>query len=180
LLAPAIALIAAGCGSSSHATTTSSSSAATTTSSSSSGAVTISTKAVSGVGTVLVNAQGKTLYVFKPDSAKKVTCTGSCASIWPPVTVSSGAKAAASSGVNASMLSSDPNPGGGSVVTYNGWPLYSYVVDSGPGSAKGQGVNLNGGLWYVMSPSGQPITTKAGSSSSSGGYGYGSGSGGYG
>jgi predicted lipoprotein with Yx(FWY)xxD motif len=131
---------------------------------------------------VLVNAQGKTLYVFKPDAAKKVTCTGSCAAVWPPVTLASGAKPAASGGVKASMLSSDPNPGGGTVATYNGWPLYAYVADTGPGTAKGQGVKLNGGLWYVMSPSGQPVTAKAKSSGSSGsgGSGYGSGSGGYG
>ena len=123
--------------------------------------MTISTRTISAVGTVLVNGQGKTLYVFKPDQAKKVTCTGSCASVWPPVTLGSGAKPAASGGVKASLLASDPNPSGGSVVTYNGWPLYAYVADTAPGSARGQGVNLNGGVWYVMSPSGQPVTTKA-------------------
>ena len=123
--------------------------------------MTISTRTISGVGTVLVNGQGKTLYVFKPDQAKKVTCTGSCAAVWPPVTLGSGAKPAASGGVKASLLASDPNPSGGSVVTYNGWPLYAYVADTAPGSARGQGVNLNGGVWYVMSPSGQPVTTKA-------------------
>ena len=123
--------------------------------------MTISTRTISAVGTVLVNGQGKTLYVFKPDQAKKVTCTGSCASVWPPVTLGSGAKPTASGGVKASLLASDPNPSGGSVVTYNGWPLYAYVADTAPGSARGQGVNLNGGVWYVMSPSGQPVTTKA-------------------
>jgi len=137
--------------------------------------VTISTRTISAVGTVLVNGQGKTLYVFKPDQAKKVTCTGSCASVWPPVTLGSGAKPAASGGVKASLLASDPNPSGGSVVTYNGWPLYAYVADTAPGSARGQAVNLNGGVWYVMSPSGQPVTAKAkssGSSSGKSGYGY--------
>ena len=123
--------------------------------------MTISTRTISAVGTVLVNGQGKTLYVFKPDQAKKVTCTGSCAAVWPPVTLGSGAKPAASGGVKASLLASDPNPSGGSVVTYNGWPLYAYVADTAPGSARGQAVNLNGGVWYVMSPSGQPVTTKA-------------------
>ena len=123
--------------------------------------MTISTRTISAVGTVLVNGQGKTLYVFKPDQAKKVTCTGSCAAVWPPVTLGSGAKPTASGGVKASLLASDPNPSGGSVVTYNGWPLYAYVADTAPGSARGQGVNLNGGVWYVMSPSGQPVTTKA-------------------
>jgi predicted lipoprotein with Yx(FWY)xxD motif len=179
-LAPvAIALIAAGCGSSGKATTTSTSSSSTPASTApSSGSVTISSRDVSGVGNVLVDAQGKTLYIFKPDDAKKVTCTGGCASVWPPVTLASGAKPAASGAVKGSLLSSDPNPAGGKVVTYNGWPLYAYVADTGPGSAKGQGVNLNGGLWYTISPTGQPVT-KTVSSSGSSSSGYGS-SGGYG
>lgn len=165
----ALALIAAGCGSSSSNNNSTTSSAATTTSSSSSAAaVTIATKDVSGVGTVLVNGQGKTLYIFQPDNAKKVTCTGACASIWPPQTLGSGAKATASGGVKASLLSSDPNPAGGRVVTYSGWPLYSYVTDTGPGTAKGQGIKLNGGLWYVISPGGRPITTRPKGSSDSG------------
>lgn len=54
-------------------------------------------------------------------------------------------------------IGSDPNPSGGRVVTYAGWPLYTYVADSSPGSHAGQGVNLNGGLWYVMSASGKAI-----------------------
>jgi predicted lipoprotein with Yx(FWY)xxD motif len=57
-------------------------------------------------------------------------------------------------------LGSDPNPGGGTVVTYSGWPLYTYVADTAAGAAQGQALNLNGGLWYVMSPSGAIIRTK--------------------
>lgn len=167
LLAPVIGLVAAGCGSSANKTTTTASTPASSSAAPTSSAVTISTRNVSGLGTVLVNAQGKTLYIFRPDKATKVTCTGSCASVWPPVKLSSGAKPAGSGGVKDSMLSSDPDPTGGRVVTYNGWPLYTYVTDSGPGSARGQGIALNGGLWYVMSPSGQPITKKPSSSGSS-------------
>jgi predicted lipoprotein with Yx(FWY)xxD motif len=160
LVVPATLLIAAGCGSSSNKSPASAP-AATTSSSSGGASVTISSETVKGLGTVLVNADGKTLYVFKPDNAQKVTCKGSCAAVWPPVKLASGAKATASGDVKASMLSSDPNPAGGSVATYNGWPLYTYVTDSGAGSVRGQALNLNGGLWYVISPGGQPITKKA-------------------
>jgi predicted lipoprotein with Yx(FWY)xxD motif len=117
---------------------------------------------------VLVDSKGKTLYIFKPDNAKKVTCTGSCAAVWPPVKLSG--KPTGSGDVKASLISSDPNPGGGQVVTYNGWPLYTYVTDSGPGSARGQALNLNGGLWYVIGPDGKPITKSAPSQTGSSGY----------
>jgi predicted lipoprotein with Yx(FWY)xxD motif len=176
LAVSAIALIAAGCGSSSNSTTSSSapapssSSGGGSTSSSGGGSsATISTATIKGLGTVLVNSQGRTLYIFKPDNAKKVTCTGSCAAVWPPVKVSGG-KPSASGAVKASMLSSDPNPSGGQVATYNGWPLYTYVTDTGAGSARGQALNLNGGLWYVIGPDGQPITKSAPSQTGSSGY----------
>ena len=55
---------------------------------------------------------------------------------------------------------SDRNPAGGRVVTYNKWPLYTYIGDTAPGQAKGQALNLNGGLWYVLSPSGKVIKAK--------------------
>jgi predicted lipoprotein with Yx(FWY)xxD motif len=118
---------------------------------------------------VLVNGAGRTLYVFKPDNAKKVTCTGQCAAVWPPAKLTGG-KPAASGDVKASLLSSDPNPSGGQVVTYNGWPLYTYVTDTGAGSARGQALNLNGGLWYVIGPDGNPITKSAPSQTGSSGY----------
>ena len=58
------------------------------------------------------------------------------------------------------LFGSDKNPSGGRVVTYNRWPLYRYIGDSKPGQATGQATNLNGGLWYVLSPSGKIITKK--------------------
>jgi predicted lipoprotein with Yx(FWY)xxD motif len=163
IAAVAVALIAAGCGSSSPSSTTTSSSQSSlsqSSSSQSSAAVKIATRAVAGLGTILVNGHGQTLYTFAPDKAKHVTCTGSCAGIWPPVMVASGAKPAAAGGVNASLLGSDPDPSGGDVVTYAGWPLYTYVSDSPSGGASGQALDMNGGLWYVMSPDGKVITKK--------------------
>ena len=137
-------------------------SVATAASTRSSGAsVKIGTRNVKGLGTILVNAKGLTLYMFVPDKQKKVTCVKSCAALWPPVKLASGAKAVGSGGVKASLLGSDPNPGGGRVVTYDKWPLYTYIPDTKPGQATGQGVNSDGGLWYVLSPSGAVIKKKA-------------------
>ena len=81
----------------------------------------------------------------------------SCAALWPPAKLASGQKAQAAGEVKTSLLGSDPDPEGGQVVTYAGWPLYTYVADSGAGSANGQALNESGGLWYVISPSGQLI-----------------------
>ena len=122
--------------------------------------VRISTRKLPKLGTVLVNSKGRTLYMFVPDKRKKVTCVGSCAAVWPPVKLPKGAKAVATGKAKAALLGSDRNPAGGRVVTYNKWPLYTYVADTAPGQAKGQALNLNGGLWYVLSPSGKVIRTK--------------------
>ena len=92
LLAPAAALLVAGCGSSSTTSTKSSAStpaAPSTSSTPAAKAVEISTRTLPGLGSVVVNAQGRTLYVFAPDKAKKVTCVGACASVWPPLALSS-------------------------------------------------------------------------------------------
>jgi predicted lipoprotein with Yx(FWY)xxD motif len=120
----------------------------------------ITTAKLPGLGAVLVNAQGHTLYIFVPDNDKKVTCVGGCAAVWPPASVPSGQKAAAAGGVKQALLGSDPNPAGGLVITYAGWPLYTYLADGTSGSAAGQGINLNGGLWYVISPTGKVIKAK--------------------
>jgi predicted lipoprotein with Yx(FWY)xxD motif len=164
---PIVALVVSACGSSSKsttsapaATTSSTSATASSTSAPSTSAGTkVSEASVDGLGPVLVNSQGKVLYTFVPDNAKKVTCVGACAAVWPPLKLS-GSKPAPSGKVEASKLDSDPNPSGGSVVTYNGWPLYTYVADTGPGTAKGQALNLNGGLWYVIDPTGTVIKKK--------------------
>jgi predicted lipoprotein with Yx(FWY)xxD motif len=108
----------------------------------------------------LVDSSGKTLYIFAPDNAKKVTCIAGCASVWPPVKLS-GAKAVATGGVKASLLGAATDPSGGKVVTYAGWPLYTYVADASPGSATGEGIDQSGGLWYVISPSGTVIKKKS-------------------
>ena len=124
------------------------------------GSVRVSTRTLPQLGAVLVDARGRTLYMFVPDKHTRVTCQGSCAAVWPPLKLPKGAMPVASGQARGSLLGSDPDPAGGRVVTYAGWPLYTYVADAAPGTATGQAVNLNGGLWYVLSPSGKLITKK--------------------
>jgi len=116
---------------------------------------TVQTRKVGKLGTILVNSRGLTLYMFKPDHQKKVTCKGACAKAWPPLKLKKGQKPTAGGGAKKKLLGMD-----GRVVTYNRWPLYTYVADSKPGQAIGQGLNNLGGLWYVLSPSGKIITKK--------------------
>jgi predicted lipoprotein with Yx(FWY)xxD motif len=171
LVAPVLLLMAA-CGSStshsSSASAPSATAAASTTSKPSSSAGALSTRTVPGVGTVLVDGKGRTLYAFAPDHATKVTCVGGCAAVWPPLGAPAGSKPSMSGQVKGALVSSDTNPSGGHVVTYAGWPLYTYVGDNGAGTAKGQGLNVNGGQWWVISPEGKVVTGKASSGSGSG------------
>jgi predicted lipoprotein with Yx(FWY)xxD motif len=122
------------------------------------GSVTVKTAKVKGLGTILVNSKGFVLYVFAPDKAKRVTCKGTCASVWPPLKVSG--KETAGGSAKASLLGADKNPSGGKVVTYAHWPLYTYAGDSKPGQASGQDINSTGGLWYVITPAGKVIKHK--------------------
>jgi predicted lipoprotein with Yx(FWY)xxD motif len=158
----AVVLVIAGCGGSNKTSSgsTPASTPGTATSAPAAGGVKISSSTISGLGPVLVNAQGHTLYTFAPDSDKKVTCVSTCAAVWPPAFLPSGQKPVAAGLVRQSLLGSDPDPAGGRVITYAGWPLYTYVTDTAPGGATGQALNLNGGLWYVISPPGKVITTK--------------------
>ena len=122
--------------------------------------VRISTRKVPKLGTIIVDSKGRTLYMFVPDKRKRVTCVSSCAAVWPPVKLPKGAKAAAAGAARGGLLGSDRDPAGGRVVTYDHWPLYTYVGDRKPGVATGQALDLNGGLWYVLAPSGEVIRKK--------------------
>jgi predicted lipoprotein with Yx(FWY)xxD motif len=138
--------------------------------------VAVKTRKISGFGVVLVNPKGRTLYVFMKDQHRRVTCTGSCASFWPPLKWKSASKPKAGGAAKTSLLGTDKNPSGGRVVTYNKWPLYTFSGDSGAGQAKGEGQNLNGGKWYVISSKGKLITHKSsgsGGTTTTGGGGWG-------
>jgi predicted lipoprotein with Yx(FWY)xxD motif len=103
--------------------------------------VTLKTATVGGV-TVLTDANGRTLYWFAPDTPVTSRCTGSCALYWPPVT----GDPRAGPGVTG-KLGTITRPNGGLEATYNGHPLYTYIGDTAPGQAKGNNLDLNGGLW---------------------------------
>jgi predicted lipoprotein with Yx(FWY)xxD motif len=113
---------------------------------------------------VVTNAQGFTLYSFAPDTGTASKCTGACAQIWPPVT----GPAAAGQGVTGT-LGTITRSDGAKQITYNGHPLYTYTADTAPGQAKGNGLNVDGGVWHEVTASGQaaPAGTSGG-----GGYGY--------
>jgi predicted lipoprotein with Yx(FWY)xxD motif len=150
----AVALtLAAGCSAASATGTAGDSSTAKT-----GATVKVDARSVPGLGTVLVTSAGYALYMFEPDNRRSVSCTGVCAGTWPPLALPSGAEPAAGPGVKQSLLGSDPNPGSsGRVVTYDGWPLYTYTGDVQPDQATGQNIDLNGGEWYVLNPAGQPV-----------------------
>jgi predicted lipoprotein with Yx(FWY)xxD motif len=167
IVAGAAALLAA-CGSSgSPSTGASSHSMAQGTSSSS-----IMTHSTSK-GTVLTDAQGKTLYWFAIDTPTKSNCNGSCVTFWPPVK----GPVVAGSGVTLMHGFGTITRSDGTVqATYNGHPLYTYVGDSAPGQITGNCKNLSGGLWWAMTSSGAKLgraPAPSGSSSSAGGGGYG-------
>jgi predicted lipoprotein with Yx(FWY)xxD motif len=123
----------------------------------------------SSLGKILVDSQGRTLYLFQADKGTKSACTGACAAAWPPLRASG--KPVAGSGLAASKLTTAPRSDGQPQVVYNGHPLYRFSSDQSTGDASGQGVNAFGALWYTVSPAGAAITTAA-SSSGGGGSGY--------
>jgi len=129
------------------------------------------TVAKTSAGNVLVDTDGMTMYAFARDSKGHSNCYGSCATYWPPVAGSE--KAHVSSPVTA-KVGTTKRKDGSTELTVNGWPMYTYVGDSAPGQANGQGKNTSGGLWWVVAPNGAWIKNASSSSSSggSGGGGY--------
>lgn len=131
--------------------------------------ITVSATNVAGVGTVLVNGNGRTLYVLVSEKGGKVTCTAAtgCTAIWPPLVVPSGmSQGIAGSGIQASLLGTVKSPAGDLRVTYGGWPLYTFTEDTASGTAKGQNFSDSFGIWLALSPSGNtvPAATSTGSS----------------
>jgi predicted lipoprotein with Yx(FWY)xxD motif len=108
--------------------------------------------ATSPLGQILIDVEGRTLYLFMNDTANTSVCTGGCAQNWPPLLVTGAPTGGL--GVEASKLGTTSRADGGTQVTYNGHPLYHFASDSAAGETKGQGV---GGNWFVVSPQGEPI-----------------------
>jgi predicted lipoprotein with Yx(FWY)xxD motif len=99
---------------------------------------TVKTRKINKLGVVLVNSRGFTLYMFKPDHQKRVTCKGTCAAAWPPLKLKKGQKPTAGGAAKQRLLGSDKNPSGGRVVTYNRWPLYRYIGIRSPARRRGR------------------------------------------
>jgi predicted lipoprotein with Yx(FWY)xxD motif len=111
------------------------------------------------LGRILVNAQGRTLYMFAADKGGKSVCYGKCATFWPPLLTTG--TPVAGTGVTASLLGTTTRTGGKLQATYKGHPLYRFLKDTKSGQTSGQGLNASGGLWWVMSPAGTVVKKTA-------------------
>src|ERR1700735_4459597 len=160
-----LALAAAACGSSSPGTAAGSGSSATAAASAVAASSSALKTAKIGRATVLTNAKGHTLYWFAPDTATKSNCNGSCAHFWPPVK----GPAAAGHGVTGT-LATIKRADGSVQATWDGHPLYTYVGATAPGMAKGNGLNLSGGVWHEVTIAGTAGPAATHSAKSGGGY----------
>lgn len=190
----ALAVLVAGCGSSSSTSSTSAgqSTAASVTNAASSsngaGAI-VSAASTPKFGTVLVSSKGLALYDFQKDSGTKSACYGACAKIWPPLMTTGTPKAAGAA--ESFKLGTIKRTEGTTQVTYAGHPLYTYTADVRPGEVNGNGINSFGGIWSALDASGSEVKAAAASgggtkreattapssgsstgSSGGGGYGY--------
>jgi predicted lipoprotein with Yx(FWY)xxD motif len=159
-LAVAGALLLAACGgystsSSSGSGSTPSYGAAKPTTPNSSGAASVVSTKTSSLGTFLVDANGRALYLWDADHGSKSTCSGACAQAWPPLTTTATPKA--SGAVKASLLGTTTRTDGTREVTYAGHPLYTFAGDTQPGQTTGQGSNGFGAPWWVVTPAGEAL-----------------------
>lgn len=104
-----------------------------------------------GIGDVLADGAGNTVYLFSPDSKGAPTCVGDCLASWPIVPELTGV----GGGLDASLLGSVEHPEGGTQATYNDWPLYYFAGDASPGDTNGQ---LVGDVWFVVGAAGEGIS----------------------
>jgi predicted lipoprotein with Yx(FWY)xxD motif len=150
----ALALVLAACGGSDKPAG-SPAPAAPATSAAAAGGTTVAVATVPA-GDVLVDGEGRTLYVFTKDKGDQTSCSGDCATSWPALKASSAPTAGP--GVDAAKLAVAKQADGSSQVTYNGMLLYHFAGDTKAGDINGQGI---GGVWWVLGPDGQPIKTKS-------------------
>jgi predicted lipoprotein with Yx(FWY)xxD motif len=115
----------------------------------------VSVGSAAGVGKVLVDSEGMTLYYFEKDQkgSGKSKCEGACAEAWPPLTTEG--KAEAMSGVKSAMLGTIKRSDGTTQVTYAGWPLYTFVEDKKPGEDNGTDSKAFGASWYPIHSNGE-------------------------
>ena len=119
-----------------------------------------------GLGTILVDSNGRTLYLFKKDEGTTSVCNGTCASEWPPVRANGKPTVGAGRAPRWSPPPSGPTKRHRSPTTAT--RVYRYYGDENPGDTNGQGLNTFGGRWYALSPAGDEVS----GTGSGGGYGY--------
>jgi predicted lipoprotein with Yx(FWY)xxD motif len=151
LAAVLVALVVAGCGGGG-----SSSSGTEASGAAASGGGTIDATEIEGLGPVLVDAEGMTVYDFTVDEGKTSNCYGGCEAAWPPVTTTG--KPTAGEGAMASALGTTKRKDGTLQVTYKGHPLYTFSGDEAPGEANG---NESEGTWFVLGRTGAPVKGQA-------------------
>lgn len=162
-----LALVLAACGSddgTSSTTTggdTGTTGAPTATTSPDEGSETTTAAEMSGIhatdtdlGSILVDTDGFTLYVFTNDTDGTSTCNDACADLWPPIP----ADTAIGSDLDSAMFGTTTRADGSEQLTVNGMPLYLYTPDTQPGDTNGQGLN---GVWFVVDGSGSMIEAAA-------------------
>ena len=110
-------------------------------------------RSISGLGEIITDGKGFTLYMYAPDHRGRSQCSGFCAQQWPPLMLPRGVtRPKAGPGVRASLLGTVRRANGRLQVTYGGWPLYLWIGDESPGQATGQADDM--GLWYTLSVTG--------------------------
>lgn len=102
------------------------------------------------LGEILVDAKGMVLYRYTADRKDVSNCSASCLPLWPILSPGSDGRPAAGSGAAQRALGVMTRKDGKQQVTYDDWPLYTYIVDKAPGQTAGQGVKDAGGIWYVV------------------------------
>jgi len=153
-----VAIAVAGCGGNDNT--------ATAASAQSQNSHTINVSDNGDLGKILVDSKGRTVYLFQKDTGSMSTCSGGCATEWPPVTTTG--RPTAGTGLAASMVGTTTRSDGTRQVTYDGHPLYLYVGDQKAGDTNGQGVSAFGAKWYAQSLTGATVTAGG----SGGGYSY--------
>ncbi len=161
-LVPLTALALAGCGGSSSATAASQPSKPSA-ARAARHAPTVRV-AKTRLGKILVNSQGRTLYLFKKDSGTKSACFGACATAWPPLRA--GRKPTVGRGAKASLVGTTKRSDGKPQVTYNGHPLYTFIKDKRSGDTNGESVTAFGGRWFAVSPAGKQVPVRPSKSTS--------------
>ena len=126
--------------------------------------------ASTGLGRILVDGHGHTLYLFARDKHGKSTCSSACAAFWPPL-IAAG-KPLAGPGVKSTLLGTTRRADGRLQVIYNRHPLYTFAKDARKGDTKGEGLDVFGAEWYALSAAGAKVEND---NAAPAGYGYGSG-----